>query len=305
MKILLTGGTGFIGAELLKHLSTHKITVLTRNIKKAEKKLCNNDSGNISLIDSLNRYTNFDEFNAIINLAGEPITGKRWSSEQKEKICNSRWTITQKLVELIHASTNPPAIFISGSAVGYYGDQKNKLVDESLQVNDSGFTHHVCSTWESIAREAQSKTTRVCLIRTGLVLGLDGGALPLMLPPFKFAVGSQLGNGKQYMPWIHLLDMVRGIIFLLQTPNAQGAFNLCSEHPVTNREFSKVLAATVNRPLFLVTPKWVFNIAMGEASCLLFDSIRARPIHLLELGFKLTYPELQPALQHLLSSRKE
>ena len=300
MNILLTGGTGFIGTELLKHLSPHKVVVLTRNIEKAQKKLSSNNSGNITFINSLNQYIHFDEFDAIINLAGEPITGKRWSREQKEKICNSRWTITEKLVELIHASANPPSIFISGSAVGYYGDQQNNLIDESLQINDQGFTYHVCSKWESIALQAQSQKTRVCTIRTGLVLGLGGGALPMMLPPFKFAAGSQLGNGKQYMPWIHLLDMVRGIIFLLQTPNAQGAFNVCSEHPVTNKEFSKILAATVNRPLFLVTPKWVFNIAMGEASCLLFDSIRARPIHLLELGFKLTYPKLQPALQNLL-----
>lgn len=299
MKILMTGGTGFIGSELLKHLADHQIVILTRNIEKAKIKLANNVT-NLSYITSLKQYTNVNKFDAIINLMGEPIAGKRWSDRQKDKICQSRWSITKELVELIQASSTPPSVFISGSAVGYYGDQENNFVDESLQVNDQGFTNHICTTWESIALEAKSETTRVCIIRTGLVLGLNGGALPMMLPPFKFALGSRLGDGKQYMPWIHISDMVRAILFLLETPNIDGNFNCCAPHPVTNKKFSKTLATTVNRPLFLVMPKFFFNLALGEASCLLFDSIRARPIHLLELEFEFTYPKLQPALQNLL-----
>lgn len=300
MQILLTGGTGFIGSELLKQLSSHKIILLSRNITEAKFKLQHADFGNITYIDSLDHYSNFNEIDAIINLAGEPIAGKRWSKKQKKAICTSRWALTEKLVDLIHASTTPPATFISGSAVGYYGDQQEHPFDESLQAYHEGFTHHVCSIWESIAKKSKSEATRVCIVRTGLVLGLDGGALPLMLTPFKYGVGSRLGNGKQYMPWIHILDMVKGILFLLDTPHASGYFNFSAPHPITNAEFSKCLASTMKRPLFLVTPKWFFKLVIGEATCLLFDSIRAKPKRLTELGFNFTYSRLEPAIKSLL-----
>ncbi len=301
MRILLTGGTGFIGSELVKHLSTYDIILLTRNIESAKKKLYHADLGNITYIDSLDDYSDFNNIDAIINLAGEPIAAKRWTDRQKKNICDSRWNMTNRLVELIHASSSPPTVFISGSAVGYYGNQKEKQFDESLEIHHESFTHYVCSTWESIAKAAQSETTRVCLIRTGLVLGTKGGALPLMLPPFKYGIGSRLGSGKQYMPWIHILDMVKGIRFLLETPYASGEFNFSAPHPVTNKEFSKTLASTIRRPMFLITPQWVMNIALGEASCLLFDSIQCKPKRLTELGFNFTYPRLQPALKDLLS----
>ncbi|WP_413284915.1 TIGR01777 family oxidoreductase [Vibrio sp. MA40-2] len=300
MRILLTGGTGFIGSELIKHLSTHQIVLLTRDLVSARNKLKHADVGNITYIDSLDGYTNFNQIDAIINLAGEPIAGKRWSEKQKKSICDSRWSITEQLVERIHASTTPPTTFISGSAVGYYGDQQHHPFDESLHVYHQGFTHYVCDTWESIAQKAQSESTRVCIVRTGLVLGLDGGALPMMLPPFKLGLGSRLGQGMQYMPWIHLHDMVRALVFLLTTPHASGCFNFSAPHPVTNREFSQTLASSLHRPMLLATPKWVLKLVMGEASCLLFDSIRAKPKHLTELGFNFTYPRLEPALKSIL-----
>ncbi len=303
MQILLTGGTGFIGSELIKLFSTEQVILLTRDIKAAKKKLYHADLGNITYINSLDNYSDLNEVDAVINLAGEPIAAKRWTTKQKKNICDSRWNITKKLVELIHASSNPPALFISGSAVGYYGDQKERLIDESLAVDDDGFTHHVCATWESIAKQAQSDTTRVCIIRTGLVLGMEGGALPLMLPPFKYGVGSRLGSGKQYMPWIHILDMIKGIQFLLNTPHASGEFNFSAPHPVTNKEFSKTLASAIHRPMFLITPKWLFNIVLGEASCLLFDSVQCKPKRLTALGFNFTYPRLQPALRDLLKDK--
>ncbi|MDV7103247.1 TIGR01777 family oxidoreductase [Vibrio sp. TH_r3] len=300
MHILLTGGTGFIGSELIKHLSTHQIVLLTRDTVSARSKLKHADVGNITYIDSLDSYTNFNQIDAIINLAGEPIAGKRWNNRQKKVICDSRWSLTEKLVELTHASTTPPATFISGSAVGYYGDQQQHPFDESLHVYHQGFTHHVCEMWESIAKKAKSESTRVCIIRTGLVLGLDGGALPMMLPPFKLGLGSRLGQGTQYMPWIHLHDMVRALVFLLTTPHASGYFNFSAPHPVTNREFSQTLASSLHRPMLLTTPKWVLKLVLGEANCLLFDSIRAKPKHLTELGFNFTYPRLEPALKSIL-----
>jgi len=303
MKILLTGGTGFIGSELLKLLSTHQVMLLTRSPEHAKQRLQHADLGNIEYLDSLESFADLNHIDAIINLAGEPIADKRWTSEQKEKICKSRWKITEQIVELIHASTEPPAVFISGSAVGYYGDQQDHPFDECLHVNSEDFPHEVCAKWEQIAKRAESEQTRVCLLRTGVVLGLNGGALAKMLLPYKLGVGGPLGNGNQYMPWIHILDMVRAIMYLLETPHAHGTFNMCAPHPVTNRIFSGTLAKTLKRPHILFTPKWAMELLMGESSCLLFDSMRAKPKKLTELGFKFSYSRIEPALKHLLHDR--
>ncbi|HAS6064617.1 TPA: TIGR01777 family protein [Vibrio vulnificus] len=300
MKILLTGGTGFIGSELLKALSSHHVVLLTRDVDLAKQKLQSTDLGNIRYIADLSAFRDFNDFDAVINLAGEPIADKRWTESQKQRICDSRWHITEQIVALIHASAKPPSVFISGSAVGYYGDQQDHPFDECLHVHSAGFTHTVCAHWEQIAKRAQSESTRVCLLRTGVVLGLNGGALKKMLPPYRFGLGGPLGSGKQFLPWIHLQDMVRAIVFLLETPHAQGVYNLCAPHPVSNREFSQTLAKTLKRPHLLSTPKWLMTLAMGESSCLLFDSIRAKPKRLTEIGFTFLFSRVEPALKNIL-----
>ncbi|WP_194437074.1 TIGR01777 family oxidoreductase [Vibrio fluminensis] len=300
MKILLTGGTGFIGRELVKHLTTHDVVVLTRSPEAAQLALSHADLGNITYIATLNDFHDLNDYDAVINLAGEPIADKRWSAEQKKQICDSRWKLTEQLVELIHASTTPPSVFISGSAVGYYGDQQAHPFDESLHVHADNFPHHVCAKWEEIANRARSEETRICILRTGVVLGCDGGALAKMLLPYKMGVGGPIGSGSQYMPWIHKLDMVRAIVYLLETEHAHGEFNLCAPHPVMNKQFSRTLARTLKRPHFLFTPKWTMRVLMGESSVLLFDSIRAKPKKLTELGFRFSYSRLEPALKNLL-----
>ncbi|ANQ16422.1 TIGR01777 family oxidoreductase [Vibrio natriegens] len=303
MKILLTGGTGFIGSELLKLLTTHHVVLLTRSPQKAKQHLQHADVGNIEYIDSLDQLADLNHIDAIINLAGEPIADKRWTQKQKDKICKSRWKITEQIVELIHASTKPPSVFISGSAVGYYGDQQEHPFDECLHVNSEAFTHLVCEKWEQIAKRAESEDTRVCLLRTGVVLGPNGGALAKMLLPYKLGLGGPLGNGNQYLPWIHILDMVRAIMYLLNTPHAHGAFNMCAPHPVSNRIFSATLAKALKRPHILFTPQWLMELVMGESACLLFDSIRAKPKKLTELDFQFSYSRIEPALKHLLHER--
>lgn len=300
MRILLTGGSGFIGKELLKHLATHQIVLLTRNVDNTKRLIKHADLGNVRYITTLDDFHDLNDFDAVINLAGEPIADKRWTRAQKKRICQSRWSLTEKLVELMHASTQPPGVFISGSAVGYYGDQQQHPFDESLHVHNNGFPHQVCAEWEAIAKRARSDDTRVCLLRTGLVLGHDGGALAKMLLPYKLGLGGPIGNGKQYWPWIHILDMVRGIVYLLETTHAHGAFNFCAPHSVTNRHFSGTLAKTLRRPHLLFTPKWALKLAMGESSVLLFDSVRAKPKRLTELGFQFSYSRLEPALKNLL-----
>lgn len=304
MNILITGGTGLIGSALLKQLSTNQLCIVTRNVAKAKQTLKHLPAQNLTFISDIKKLDHLNNFDAVINLAGEPIADKRWTEAQKEKICSSRWDITQELVALIHASANPPSVFISGSAVGFYGDQQEHPFDESLQVHSDKFTHKVCATWENIALKAASENTRVCILRTGIVLAAEGGALKKMLLPYKLGMGGYIGSGKQYMPWIHIHDMVKAIVFLLETSYAHGAFNLSAPHPVTNKFFSQSLAAALHRPHILWTPKWLISSIMGEASTLLFDSARAKPKALTELEFIFDFPRLRPALEDILKHHK-
>lgn len=303
MHILVTGGTGFIGKALLAHLAKNQITLLTRSTEKAKEALAHLDIGHISYINALDELSDFNHIDAIVNLAGEPIIDKRWNSRQKKVICDSRWKITEQLVSQCHASSTPPHTFISGSAVGYYADQQDHPFDESLIVHHHDFAHHICAKWEEIAKHAESENTRVCVIRTGIVLGKCGGALSKMLFPYQLGLGGPIGHGQQYMPWIHLHDMVQAIIHLLNTSHAKGAFNLCAPHPVTNKEFSQTLAKTLHRPHLLFTPAWVIKLMLGESASLLLDSQRAKPKNLMDTGFEFQYSHLTPALESLLQSK--
>ena len=267
MKILITGGTGLIGKALVCELalSNNDITVLSRSPQKVYSHFCNE----IACWTQLSDKQNLNEFDAVINLAGEPIADNRWTPSQKQKLVDSRCDLTQKLVELIKASDSPPTVFISGSAVGFYGDQGDNRVTEETPANPE-FTHELCAKWERIALEAQTPLTRVCLLRTGIVLSTLGGALPKMSKPFKLGLGGKLGNGKQYMPWIHIDDMVNAIIFLLKTQDAKGAFNLTAPNPIQNKEFTRLLGKAFNRPALMTVPESVLRLVMGD--CLLYTS---------------------------------
>lgn len=301
MKILITGGTGLIGRALVCHLALnhHEITVLSRSPQKVYSHFCNE----ITCLTHLCDKKNLDEFDAVINLAGEPIADNRWTASQKRKLINSRCDLTQKLVDLFKASNNPPTVFISGSAVGYYGDQGETLVTEETPPNTE-FTHELCSKWEQIALEAQTPLTRVCLLRTGIVLSTQGGALPKMSKPFKLGIGGKLGSGKQYMPWIHIDDMVNGIIFLLEHENTQGAFNLTAPHPVQNKRFTQVLAKVLNRPALMTVPAPILQLIMGESATLVLGGQQAIPQKLLDAGFAFRYPQLDVALQDIIQTKK-
>ncbi len=301
MNILVTGGTGFIGKALLRHLSHNQITVLSRSPLKAYDSL----GHHIKIIENLESYENLDQFDAVINLAGEPIMNKRWTASQKELICRSRWALTQSLVDKIKAGSNPPHTFISGSAVGIYGNTgPEKITEESEYLtHPNDFAQHVCMRWEKIAHQAQSEQTRVCLLRTGIVLAKHGGALAKMLPAYQLGLGGKLGSGQQYFPWIHLNDMVKGILYLLNHQDLNGVFNFTAPNPVTNQEFSKTLAHVVKRPHLLTTPAWLLKTVLGQSSRLLLDSQNIYPEHLIQAGFHFVYPTLQPALEHTLAQQ--
>jgi uncharacterized protein (TIGR01777 family) len=297
MNYLITGGTGLIGKALIHALNTQNstITVLTRDIKKASS-LFNHE---IKCIDEL-LLSDVDNIDTIINLAGEPIADKRWSQEQKHRICESRWDITEKLAHLISISKEPPSLFISGSAIGIYGRQENKPIDENFSNYHKEFTHDVCSRWEQIALEAASKHTRVAILRTGIVLDKKSGALAKMLLPFKLGVGGKVGKGDQFMSWIHLQDMISAILHIIDIETLNGPINITAPNAVTNELFSKTLSNELSRPCLFNTPPALLKLMFGEMADLLLFGQNVVPQKLISSGFRYKHPELVNALKDLL-----
>jgi uncharacterized protein (TIGR01777 family) len=301
MKILVTGGTGFIGKELVKLLRQHRLTILTRDSDRAKSSLQHSDFGNIQYIETLDAFNDLNNFDAVINLAGEGIADKRWSKKRKQILCESRWSLTEKIINLINKSSNPPSTLISGSAVGYYGDQQQNDIDENTPPDKHSFTHYICDNWEKLTHNVNSEKTRVCTIRTGVVLGKDGGMLAKLLPTYKLGIGGPIGDGKQYLPWVHMQDMINAIHYLLVTESAKGPFNICAPHPVQFAKFSLTLAHQLKRPHFAFVPAWTMKLMLGESSALVLDSIKAKPMKLTKLGFNFTFPRHDLALKHLLT----
>lgn len=298
MKILITGATGLIGTQLCAQLvKTHSLTVLTRDSDKAKQKL----GGQIDFINALCDI-DFNTLDCVINLAGEPIVNKRWSDKQKEIIRNSRIELTQEIAAAIKSSSNPPHTFISGSAIGYYGRQETQHIDEQFTKVHQEFSHTLCNDWENAARNAETDSTRVCLIRTGIVLSTNGGALQKMLPPFKLGLGGPVASGEQGMSWIHINDMVSLIEFVMNNQHLIGAINATAPIPQSNRAFSKSLAKVLHRPAIFPMPAWVLNLAMGEMADLLIFGQYVIPSKLLDAGFEFQYPDLHPALESLLDN---
>lgn len=303
MKILLTGATGFIGHQLVRVLShENKLTILTRSPAAAHHQL----GAEHQYLGNLTSLANFNEFDAVINLAGEPIANKRWSEKQKQLICQSRWQMTSRIAELIKASDNPPQVLISASAIGIYGQQGTQPIDESYLLTSvderatNDFPLRVCSHWEELALSVQSDNTRVCIIRTGLVLGLSGGALAKMLLPFKLGLGGPIGTGQQGMSWIHQDDHINLIVFLLNQKKCQGIFNATAPRPVSNSTFSKLLGQALSRPAFIPMPTIILKLLLGDMSDLLTQGQYVLPTRAEAAGFTFTYPELAQAFAALI-----
>ncbi|KGJ91745.1 TIGR01777 family oxidoreductase [Colwellia psychrerythraea] len=293
MNILITGGTGLIGRHFINAFQQpYQFTVLTRNSQKAAKILpqC------VEFIEELPEQNTFE---VIINLAGEPIVDKRWTEMQKEKICQSRWQITEQVIAMIKRAKFKPACLISGSAIGYYGETGKKLTGEEVQVSHEDFAHLLCKKWEDIAQEA-SEHCRVVLLRTGVVLANDGGALAKMRLPFYLALGGKLGHGQQYMSWIHIEDMIHAIQFCILTASINGAINCTSPQASTNAEFTKALGQQLHRPTWFSVPESMLNILMGQGAELLLTSQNIYPQKLLEQGFDFNHSNLKYALADLL-----
>lgn len=292
MNILITGGTGFIGSTLTKFFlqQNNDITILSRNSSKALKP--------VRVIESINQINANEKINIIINLAGSPID-KRWNKTYKETLISSRVEVTKNLITLIKTLTEKPDLFISASAIGYYGTQNNSYLDENSSYIDD-FTHQLCNLWELEAQKAQELGVRTCITRFGVVLGKNGGALEKMLPLFKLGLGGNIGSGKQFFSWIHLDDVVGIFNFLISNNQQQGIYNLTSPNPTTNAQFTKALSETLKRPDFFTVPSFLIKMIFGEmGNKLLLNGPAVYPKKLLDSGYEFKFKTIELALKNL------
>lgn len=301
MKILITGATGFIGQALvhtlLKH--DHRLIVVSRSSRQSE-----SHEGRVRHIiwnpqDEKTVLREMDGTDAVINLAGEPIA-QRWTEKRKQKILKSRVQATRIIHQSIKEATVKPQVLINASAVGYYGVRGNEALGEEA-VPGSGFLAEVCKSWEAHAIRVEDFNVRVARLRFGIVLGPNGGALKLMLPPFKMGLGGWLGSGNQWLSWIHRDDLIQLILFCLDHELIKGAVNAVSPLPVTNKVFSLVLAQVLKRPCLLPVPAFALKLLLGEMSEMLLTGQRVIPRKAQEAGFAYQYADIRRALEEILS----
>ena len=302
MKILITGGTGFIGTALTRSLleQSYEVSVLSRNPDSVTKHC----GSGVNALGNLQQIKADDSYDIVINLAGAPIFGALWTDARKKVIRDSRIGLTEELVACMARMTVKPKLLISGSAIGYYGDQGDTvLTEKSATVND--FSQNLCADWEAAAKKAEQFGVRVCLIRTGLVIGHGGGLLQRMLLPFRLGLGGRLGNGKQWMSWIQRQDWIRIAHAMINDSSMQGAYNATAPNPLTNSEFTDTLARSLKRPALFPVPGWLLKILLGEMSQLILGSQRVIPERLLAQGFAFQYNDLENALDQALSGKHE
>ena len=296
MHILITGGTGLIGRQLCKALllEGHELTVLSRHPDSVSAKcgLC------VNAMASLSEWTPDKYFDAVINLAGEPIVDEPWTAERKQALWESRITLTDELVRHIAAAERKPAVLLSGSAVGYYGNRGDEILGEDMDAGE-GFAAQLCKVWEDAAQMAESAGVRVCRLRTGLVLSREGGMLGRMRLPFKLCLGARLGNGKQWMSWVHIDDYVAMVLRLLRDDQTSGPYNMTAPQPVTNAEFTAVLAKALHRPALFVAPAMLLKLIMGERAGLLLEGQRVLPEKMKLAHFRFAFANLPDALRDL------
>jgi uncharacterized protein (TIGR01777 family) len=297
MRVLITGATGFIGRALVPVLrgEGHQLIALVRSVERARSLLGAEveavafGAGTPALREALERS------DAVVNLAGEPILGGRWTEARRRVLVESRVHLTRQLVGAIAEARPRPHTLISASAVGYYGDRGSEVLDESSP-GGADFLAQLCKDWEAAARLAEDSGVRVMTLRTGVVLGRDGGALRQMLPPFRLGVGGPVGSGRQYIPWIHLHDLVRAIATALNDDRYEGPVNGAAPEQPTSREFARALGRALHRPAALPVPALALKVLFGEAAGVLLGSQRVEPRRLGDLGFTYRFPMLDQAV---------
>ncbi|MBI3309232.1 MAG: TIGR01777 family protein [Candidatus Melainabacteria bacterium] len=300
MKIIIAGGTGFIGSPLLDELEKkqHEIVLLTKHphaVSNLENKFITLQRWDRKTVGEWANHLNGAD--AIINLCGENIAGNKWTKEQKEKLLHSRLDSTRALVNAIKEAEPKPKTLINASAVGYYGNiEDEEIVDES-HARGHGFLADVCESWESIANEAKQYNVRVVLLRIGIVIEKSGGALQKMLPPFQMFAGGPLGSGKQWVPWIHRDDVIGAILFALENENISGPVNVTAPNIVRNKDFCKALGKTIHRPSWAPVPSFAVKMLLGDMSEMVLTGQKAFPKKLKACGYKFKYENVEDALK--------
>ena len=301
MRVLITGGSGLIGRALSANLARdgNEIIILSRQPERivglpmgvsARWWDSHTTEGWSSLVDGTD---------AIINLAGENISSGRWSDERKHAILKSRSSAGQAVVQAVRAAARKPRIVIQASGIGYYGPYGDEEITEETPPGHD-FLAQLAANWESSTASLESLGVRRAIIRTGVVLSIEGGALPRMLLPFRFFAGGRLGSGRQWFPWIHIADEVGAIRFLIENETANGPFNLTAPVPLNNAEFSRLLGQQLRRPALMPIPAFALRLLFGEMATVLLDGQRAIPRRLIQLGFTFQFPEAELALRDLL-----
>lgn len=304
-KIVINSGTGLIGRYFLKAIleKGYQAIILTRNIQKAKETLSAYPNLLIEEFNPIiqnNNITNvIDHSYAVVNFSGATISKRKWTDEYKKILYTSRGEVTKVLVSQMKKCENKPRVFINMSAVGYYGYDKEKVAtDNSLP--GSGFISELCIDWENAALESEDYGIRAVVLRSGIVLTDKGGALERILTPFKFFVGGILGSGKQWMPWIHIEDLVNLILFCMENESIRGAINATSPQQITNREFTKILARLLKRPIIFKVPSAILKLILGDFAVNVLEGIQVIPEKSLAAGFKFKYDKLEEALRNLL-----
>jgi len=301
LRVFVAGGTGLVGRHLINRLIARgdQVTCLSRDLEAARKVL----PGEVEIVEG-NPVIPGDwqsrpaECDALINLAGEPVFDGFWTRGRKRKIRRSRLSSTFNMVESVE-DVEHPMVFINASAAGFYGDGGNGALSESSQPGE-GFLARLACEWEHTARQAESENIRVVMLRLGIILAADGGALPKIIKPFNWGLGGKLGNGRQYFPWIHIKDLVDVIIFTLENDACVGPVNASIPNPPTQAEFTRALARRLEKPARFPVPRFVMRLVMGERAIALLQSQRAVPNVLKINGFKFKLDDLDEALEDLI-----
>ena len=307
MKVAIAGATGFVGSRLVERLHSegHQVLVLARDLERARRVFPASAYPNLEIVgytpaesgDWLHSIAGCD---GVVNLAGVPIAEERWTAARQQAILDSRKLTTAKLVEAIALANPKPSVFVSASAIGYYGTSETAEFEENSAAGDD-FLATVCKEWEAAAQPVKNAGTRLVILRLGIVLGM-GGALAKMVPAFRLFAGGPIGTGKQWFSWIHRDDVVNLILYALQNPQIEGVLNATAPNPVRMNELCETLGEILKRPSWLPVPSFALELLLGDGAKVVLEGQQVLPKQTLVSGFQYEYPTLKLALEEILSA---